>query len=106
MKRAWGVSSVFMPVAFDSRGERAAASLFETWGVKEPEARLLHLWDLRSGQEHTYSIAHLIDGFVQFLSLALAPDGSLYVAGQGGARRLVLPRDPGGPSRARPFMRQ
>lgn len=47
-KRAWGVTTVFLPVAFDSRGGRVVASPLEPWGVQEPAARVLHVWDLPS----------------------------------------------------------
>jgi WD40 repeat protein len=94
-KRAWGVTTVLLPVALDPRGGRAVATPFEPWGVQEPAARVLHVWDLPSGRERVHSIARLTEGFAQFSSLNLAPDGSVYVAGQGGVRRLVLPESPG-----------
>jgi len=94
----WKAPDAFTyPVAFDAAGRRVIASPGLVGGVKEPAARVLRVWDLESAQERVYSIAHLTDAeWWRFNDVAFAPDGSLYVAGQGGVRRLVLPADPSG----------
>jgi len=84
------------PVAIDRQGLRAAAGLLNYAWSKDPAARVLRVWDLPSGRERVYSIAHLIDADGEgFAAMAFAPDGSLYVAGRGGVRRLALPAEPG-----------
>jgi WD40 repeat protein len=84
-------------VAFDERGRWAVAAPVNLGGLKDPAGRVLRVWDLQSGQERVYSIAHLTDAsWGGFDVVAFAPDGSLYAAGRGGLRRLVLPADPGG----------
>ena len=97
-----GAATSFSPVAFDAGAGRAVAAPFEG-EVTEPELRVLHVWDLPSGREHVYPIAGLTDGFIRFTSLALGLDGSVYAAGEGGVRRLVLPRDPGGTVSSEPL---
>ncbi len=63
----------------------------------DPGHRVFRVWDLASGEERVYSLAHLTDSdWMGFATVAFAPDGSLYAAGQGGVRHLVLPDEPGG----------
>jgi len=81
------------PVAFDGQGRQAVAGP-SGWaaGVKDPALRVLRVWDLPSGRERIYSIAHLMGAdWWGYDSLAFAPDGSLFGAGRGGVRRLFLP---------------
>jgi WD40 repeat protein len=81
-------------VAFDWEGQRAVAVI---GGVTDPAQRVLRVWDLPSGREQRHSIAHLLDAdWSGFNDMAFAPDGSLYVAGKGGVRRLRLPTERGG----------
>ena len=85
------------PVAFDRAGHRAVVAP-SNWaaGVMDPALRVLRVWDLPSGRERVHSIAHLTDAtWWGFDSMAFAPDGTLYVAGRGGVRRLVLPAESG-----------
>jgi WD40 repeat protein len=90
-----------MPVAFDLSGGRAFASPQNLNGFRAPQQRVFRVWDLASGQERVYSLAHLTGaGWMGFGSVAFAPDGSLYVAGPGSARRLILPDEPGGTVRS------
>jgi WD40 repeat protein len=87
----------FSAVAFDREGRRAVAVISGTRGPAQPGQRVLRVWDLPSGREQRHSIAHLLDAdWSGFNDMAFAPDGSLYVAGKGGVRRLRLPTEPGG----------
>ena len=91
---AIGGTPGFSTVAFDWEGRRAVAVI---GGVTDPAQRVLHLWELPSGREQRHSIAHLLDAdWSGFSDMAFAPDGSLYVAGKGGVRRLRIPTEPGG----------
>jgi len=85
------------PVAFDPQGRRAVAGPTSVGSFMDPKQRVLRIWDLESRQERVLSVAHLTDAsWWGFDSIRFAPDGALFVAGQGGVRRLVLPADPGG----------
>jgi WD40 repeat protein len=76
-------------VSFDRDGLRAVAVM-----DGDPAVRL---WELPSGREQRHSLAHLLDAdWSLFHDMAFAPDGTLYVAGSGGVRRLRLPDEPGG----------
>ena len=87
----------FTAVAFDRAGRRAVAVTTDFPGPAQPGQRVLRVWDLPSGREQRHSIAHLLDAdWSGFNDMAFAPDGSLYVAGKGGVRRLRLPTEPGG----------
>jgi WD40 repeat protein len=93
----WGAPTV----AFDSDGRRAVAVIHggadSAGGAADPAHRVLRVWELPSGPEHRYSIAHLLDAdWSGFWDMAFAPDGSLYAAGKGGVRRLRLPTKPDG----------
>jgi WD40 repeat protein len=85
-------------LAFDAQGRRAAACPYTAGsGLRDPSARVLRVWDLESGRGRTFSLAHLTNASWEGCdSVRFAPDGSLYVAAQGGVTRLVLPRDPDG----------
>ena len=89
--------ATFFTVAFDHEGRRAVAVPGNArGGIEAPESRALVTWDLASGEKRTHSIAHLTDESFFAWSLAFAPDGRLYVGGQGGVRRLNLPTEAGG----------
>jgi len=91
------VSTGTLAVAFDAARQRAAACPLD-WdpAIRNPKLRVLKVWDLESGQDRTYSLAHLKDAsWNGFEDLRFAADGSLYAAGQG-VSHLVLPIDPGG----------
>jgi eukaryotic-like serine/threonine-protein kinase len=92
-----GGSVNLISVAFDMQGRRALASPGGFGGIPNP-LQALRVWDLPSLQERNYSVAHLTagPGWFGYKTVAFAPDGSLYVGGQGGVRRLSLPADPGG----------
>jgi WD40 repeat protein len=83
-------------VAFDPRGLRAVAVPGSNLGIQAPESRALMVWDPASWEKRVYSIAHLTDGNWSGWIPAFAPDGRLYVGGEGGIRRLTLPTDAGG----------
>ena len=87
-------------VAFDWDGRRAAAVInggTDPSGVADTAHRVLRAWELPSGREQRHSIAHLLDAdWSGFSDMAFAPEGSLYVAGRGGVRRLHLPTEPAG----------
>jgi WD40 repeat protein len=85
-------------VAFDMQGRRALASPGSFQGISDPALQALRVWDLPSLRERNYSVAHLTGGtaWMGYITVAFAPDGSLYVGGQGGIRHLSLPADPGG----------
>jgi WD40 repeat protein len=89
-------------VAFDAQGRRAAACPYTAGGgLRDPNARVLRVWDLESGRGRTFSLAHLTGAAWEGCdSVRFAPDGSLYLAAQGGVTRLVLPRDPSGAASA------
>ena len=86
------------PVGFDPQGLRAFASPYNAGrAFKDPKERVLRIWDLESGQEQVYSIAHLTDSdWDGAFFIGLAEDGSLYAPLQGGVARLTLPSKPGG----------
>ncbi len=94
----WEGAAVF-PVAFDVQGRRAVAGPLNHYGsLRDPEQRVLRIWDLASGEERVISVARITDAsWVGFYYVAFAPDGSLFASGDGGVRRLVLPDEPGGP---------
>ncbi len=84
--------------ALDSQGRQAVVTPGNPFGpIRDPAQRLLHVWNLPSGREQDYSVAHVTDAdWAGFGDMAFAPDGSLYVSGGGGVRRLSLPAEPGG----------
>jgi WD40 repeat protein len=75
---------------FDTSGRWAAAAPFDDHALREPELNALRVWDLKTGEARTFSVAHLTK--TGFWNLCFAPDGSLFAAGEGVVRRLVLPR--------------
>jgi len=91
-----GVNAYPKPVAFDPAGDRAFAFPAGVAPFTNPGDRQFRVWDLTSGQERIYSLAALGDpDWMGFATAAFASDGSLYVAGPGGVRHLVLPKQPG-----------
>jgi WD40 repeat protein len=91
-----GWAEARLVVAFDPSGRRAVASPQKGLGDQAAELRVLRLWDLATGQDRVYSIAHLTDAAWALWCAALAPDGRVYLSGPGGVRRLSLPSEPGG----------
>jgi WD40 repeat protein len=86
-------------VAFDIQGRRAAACPWTMRkGLPDPSTRAVRVWDLESGREQTFSLAHLTDASWRGCdSLRFGADGSLYAAwSSGGVFRLVLPDEPSG----------
>jgi WD40 repeat protein len=84
------------PVAIDAEGRRAAALPWDAT-MLTPEQVVLRVWDLASGEEHDYALAHVGDRVMWFPALAFEPDGDLLVAWpRRGVLRLVLPSDPSG----------
>jgi WD40 repeat protein len=84
-------------VALDPSGRWAAAAPFDDAGLRRPQLHALRVWDLQTGVARTFSLAHLTGASSGgFWSLRYAPDGSLFVAGQGIVRHLVPPADGGG----------
>jgi len=82
-------------LAFDATGRRALASAWANEGLWDPAGRILRSWDLASGSERVYSVAHLTNAqWKGFGRLSVAPDGTLYGDGQGGVRKLLLPDAP------------
>ncbi|MHC1767279.1 MAG: hypothetical protein AB9869_23865 [Verrucomicrobiia bacterium] len=58
----WPGRAMAGPVAFDSTGRWAVAAPYGAGrGFKDPEDRVLQMWDLESVKERVYSIAHLTD---------------------------------------------
>jgi WD40 repeat protein len=94
---SWEGGYVFF-VAFDAAGRRAVAvpGGATPGNLKAPESRALLVWDLESGEKHTHSVSHLTDERWLLWLPVFAPDGRLYVGGEGGVRRLTLPSDAGG----------
>jgi len=90
----WGEGAGIYRVAIDSRGRRAVAASWFDIGVKDPKQRVLRVWDLESGQEQIFSIAAFTDASWSCDKVAFAPDGSVFVGGNGGVLRVVLPDDP------------
>jgi WD40 repeat protein len=79
--------------AIDASGRWAAAAPSDDMFLRGPELRVLRVFDLKTGETRTFSIAHLITetSWRGFWELRFAPDGSLLGAGHGGIRRMVLP---------------
>jgi WD40 repeat protein len=94
------------PVSFDPQGRRALASPYSAGrAFKDPEERVLRIWDLESGQEQVYSIAHLTDSdWDGAFLIGFAEDGSLYAPLQEGVARLTLPSEPGGKISSEPIV--
>jgi WD40 repeat protein len=87
-------------IGVDPEGHRVAASPY-AWegGIADPARRVLRVWDLASGQEQVFSVAHLTDrNWTGAFNPDFAHDGSLYMplASGGGLMRLTLPTEPGG----------
>jgi WD40 repeat protein len=60
-----------------------------------PADPALHVWDLDSGGERVFSLAHLVDATWRgHSSLRAAPEGSVFAGGRGGVWRFTLPDDP------------
>jgi WD40 repeat protein len=86
------------PVRIDVANNRAFVGPQGPVGMSDPERRFIRTWNLATGQERDFSVAHLTGpdwrGFEDYSSFA--PDGSLYVSAPGGVLRLVLPDEPDG----------
>jgi WD40 repeat protein len=88
------VSNGTLAVALDASGRWAAAAPFDmNPSIRDPSLRVLRVWDLETGESHSYPLAHLIteDAWWGFSSLAFAPGGSLYAAGQDAVHRFTFP---------------
>jgi DNA-binding winged helix-turn-helix (wHTH) protein/WD40 repeat protein len=84
-------------LAFDHEGRRVVAVPFKAQGLTDPKERVIRVFDLPSGDERVYSVAHLTDAsWLGYFRVRFAADGRLLVAGQGGVFRLTLPKGPGG----------
>jgi WD40 repeat protein len=94
----WETQAGTSPVTFDVQGRRAIAGPMDfAGGLTDPQNRVLRVWDLGTAEEHVFSVAHLTGAsWHGFETIQLTPDGQLFVAGQGGIHRLVLPPDPSG----------
>jgi WD40 repeat protein len=87
--------------AFDEQGRRVVGAPLSITGLDDPADHVLGVWDLDSGEERVFSLAHLTDpGWNGFQRMRVAPDGSVFAAGfgsgWGGVHRLTLPADPEG----------
>jgi DNA-binding winged helix-turn-helix (wHTH) protein/WD40 repeat protein len=84
--------------AFDLEGRRVASFPSNPSGMGDPEDRALHVWDLESGEQQAYSVAHLTDADWIGSTVSFAHDDSLYASLGNGDRtmRLTLPSAPGG----------
>ena len=84
-------------LAFDHDGRRVVAVPFKAQGLADPKERVIRVWDLPSGDERVYSVAHLTDAsWLGYFRVRFVADGRILVAGQGGVFRLTLPEEPGG----------
>ncbi|MGD8897130.1 MAG: WD40 repeat domain-containing protein, partial [Acidobacteriota bacterium] len=84
----------YLSLALDLAADRAVASP-QGFSPIPPQNHLFWEWDLKSGKQRVHSLAQLDDpDWMGFGDMAFAPDGSLYVAGPGNVRRLVLPDEP------------
>jgi len=94
-----GFAGVGVPFpAFDLEGRRVASFPSNPYGVGDPSKRVLEVWDLESGEQRIYSVAHLTDADWIGSTLGFAWDGSLVASLGNGDRttRLTLPSAPGG----------
>jgi WD40 repeat protein len=96
----WEGVAATAATAFDASGRWAAAAPFDGYpALRGPELHVLRVWDLKTGETRTFSLAHLTHASWQgYWNLLFAPDGSLFTGGsaQGGVHRLVLPADGNG----------
>jgi WD40 repeat protein len=65
-------------------------------GFEDARLRALRVWDPESGQSRSFSLAPFTDASWSCDSVAFAPDGAVFVGGNGGILRVVLPDDPSG----------
>jgi WD40 repeat protein len=92
----WEGGTGIYRVAIDGQGRRAVAAMWSVEPVTDPKQRVLRVWDLESGQEQIFSFAPFTDASWRCEKVAFAPDGAVFVGGNGGVLRLVLPDDPNG----------
>jgi hypothetical protein len=84
-------------LAYDQGARRAVAVPFKMASLKDPKERAIRVFDLASGQERIYSVAHLTDAsWMGYGRAGFAADGRLLVAGQGGIFWLTLPKQTDG----------
>jgi WD40 repeat protein len=57
----WRGGAAVCPVAFDAQGGRVVAGPLKWAGIKDPEERVLRIWDLESGEERLFSLANVTD---------------------------------------------
>jgi WD40 repeat protein len=90
LRTGWEGKVASLGAAFDARGRRAVTCSYET---RDPSLRVLRVWDLETGEGRSFSLAPFTD---VCRKLAFAPDGTVFVGGDGGVFRVVLPDDPNG----------
>jgi WD40 repeat protein len=82
--------------AFGGQGHRVVAMRMSFMSTDAPGDPALRVWDVDSGDERVFSVAHLVDaGWLGQYTLRVAPSGSVFAGGRGGVRRFTLPADPG-----------
>jgi serine/threonine protein kinase/WD40 repeat protein len=101
----WAGRAMANAVAFDPAGRWTVASPYSGGrGFKDPNDRVVRMWDLESEQERIYSIAHLTDADWDgaAFSLGFDTDGRLYgsLGKRGDIVRLTLPAEPEGEVRS------
>ncbi|MBP2672191.1 MAG: pknB 15, partial [candidate division NC10 bacterium] len=92
----WEGGTGIYRVAIDTRGRRAAAAMWSEGPVTDPKQRVLRVWDLESEQEQIFSFAPFTDASWRCEKVAFAPNGAVFVGGNGGVLRVVLPDGPSG----------
>jgi WD40 repeat protein len=83
-------------VAFDPGGLHAIACPSFSYSIESSRLRTLKVWDLATGRGRSLSLAPFTDASWSCDSVAFAPDGAVFVGGNGGILRVVLPNDPSG----------
>ncbi|MBW2529192.1 MAG: WD40 repeat domain-containing protein [Deltaproteobacteria bacterium] len=94
-----GFEGVGLPnPVFDLEGRRAASFPSNEHGVDDPAERVLKVWDLESGEQKVFSVAHLTDADWIASIVGFSRDGDLYASLGSGDRtvRVTLPTAPGG----------
>jgi WD40 repeat protein len=94
LQTGWEGRAGSCTAAFDAQGRRAAACAAGLQGLSDPKLRALRVWDVASGRGRTISLAPFVDPSWGCDTVAFAPDGAVFVGGNGRVLRLVLPDDP------------
>ena len=90
LRTGWEGEARSYAVAFDARGQRAVTCPYENG---DPSLQVLRVWDLETGEGRSFSPASFTDSCD---NVAFASDGAVFVGGNGGVFRIVLPDDPDG----------